>query len=185
MKPFDEHPVSALRRHCRMYLYGSSGSPELLMNEVARDFFSFAMLHLICTMFITTDQRSDPAGGVFHRVLDPMGMSYLLTDIDRRLDSPIGNTTLRIFVRSKRNKLATHGRLAFSNHLPEVQAVTQDEDSLEQFRGAMSSMDQAVSRLEFDLARLESQEPNPDRGGPADGSQPIRSETESAARSRR
>jgi hypothetical protein len=120
MKPFDEHPVSALRRHCRMYLYGSSGSPELLMNEVARDFFSFAMLHLICTMFITTDQRSDPAGGVFHRVLDPMGMSYLLTDIDRRLDSPIGNTTLRIFVRSKRNKLATHGRLAFSNHLPDL-----------------------------------------------------------------
>ena len=130
MRPSDEHPISALRRHCRMYLYGSGGSFELMGNEVARDFFSFAMLHLTCTMFITTD-RGNPRQGIFHRTLDPIGQSHLLTEVDDILDSPLGKTTLRQFLRSKRNKLATHGTVTFSSQPREVQDVTFDDESLQ------------------------------------------------------
>lgn len=170
-----------------MYLYGSSASPELLMNEMARDFYSFGMLHLTCTMFITTE-TGDPRQGIFHRILDPRGLSYLLAEVDRTLDSPLGNTTLRQFVRSKRNKLATHGTLAFSSQPLDVQAVTHNELSVERFHEAMEGMLQAVLRLERELARVESQAWNPQPAGAGTGSSRIclvADRTSSAAGSRR
>ena len=116
MWPIDEHPISALRRHCRMYIYGSGGSFELMWNEVARDFFSFTMLHLTCTMLVTTD-HGDPRQGIFHRILDPMGESGLLAEVGMALDSAVRKTSLRQFLRSKRNKVATHGRLLLAASL--------------------------------------------------------------------
>lgn len=153
----EQDRIACLRRHCRMYLYGSAGSPELLVNDIARDFYSFALLHLTCTMFITTDTKKDPAGGAFHRILDPMGYSEFLTDIDRILDQPIGKTNLRHYIRSKRNKLATHGSLAFTTQPQAVQEVTFDDVSLTQFRTAMHELDDAVAKLEQQLALLEEQ----------------------------
>jgi len=167
MRPSDEHPISALRRHCRMYLYGSGGSFELMGNEVARDFFSFAMLHLTCTMFITTD-RGNPRQGIFHRTLDPIGQSHLLTEVDDILDSPLGKTTLRQFLRSKRNKLATHGTVTFSSQPREVQDVTFDDESLQQHYDAMTRLDAAVFKLEEELRRLELAQGNLEKLAPAD-----------------
>lgn len=159
MTTSDEHPISALRRHCRMYLYGSGGSPEFMVNEVARDFFSFAMLHLTCTMFITTD-HGDPRQGIFRRILDPMGQSHLLTEVDSILDSSLGKTTLRQFLRSKRNKLATHGSVAFSSQPREVQDVTFNDESLQQHHDAMTKLDQAVFILEEELKHLDQEQEN-------------------------
>ena len=82
-----------------MYLYASHGSFEIMINPIAKDFFSFGLLHLTSTMFITKDSRSDPEGGVFHRVLDPLGYGKLLDSIDAILNSPIGETTLKQFIR--------------------------------------------------------------------------------------
>lgn len=158
----DEHPIRALRRYCRMYFYGSRGSPELMLNEVAQDFFSFALLHLTCTMFITTD-HGDPCPGIFHRALDPLGLADLLTEIDQILDSRLGQTTLRQFLRSKRNKLATHGTGCFSSQPADVQAVTFDEDALQQYAAAMTQLDEAVFTLERKLARLQPQDENPEQ----------------------
>ena len=150
-----------------MYLYGSAGSPELMVNDVAQDFFSFALLHLTCTMFITTDPP-DPRQGIFHRILDPMGQSHLLAEVDNILDSAVGKTTLRQFLRSKRNKLATHGSVAFSSQPREVQDVTFDEESLQQHHDAMTQLDRAVFRLEQRLRRLEQEQENPEPGAEGD-----------------
>lgn len=160
MRPGDQHPISGLRRHCRMYLYGSGGSPELMTNEVAQDFFSFALLHLTCTMFITTD-HGDPRQGIFHRTLDPIGQSHLLTEVDDILNSLLGKTTLRQFLRSKRNKLATHGTVTFSSQPRDVQDVTFDEESLHH-HDAMTRLESAVFRLERELAGLEPEQENPE-----------------------
>ncbi len=70
----DQDAIECLVRHCRMYLYGATGSPEIPVNEVASDFYAFALLHLTATMFITTDKQRGPEG-VFHRLLDPAGLS--------------------------------------------------------------------------------------------------------------
>ncbi len=163
MKLDDEHPASALRRHCGMYLYGSGASPELMVNKVAQDFFSFAMLHLTSTMFITTD-HGNSRQGVFHRILEPMGQQHLLTEIDAILDSALGKTTLRQFIRSKRNKLATHATLAFSTQPRNVQDVTFDEQSLQQYEDAMTQLDGAVFRLEQELKHLEQEQRNLEQG---------------------
>ncbi len=163
MTTYNVHPISTLRRHCSMYLYGSSGSLEFMTNKVAQDFYTFALLHLISTMFITTDPP-DKRQGIFHRILDPMGQSDLLTEIDRILDSPLGDTTLRQFIRSKRNKLATHGNVAFSSQPDEVQNVTFDDQSLQQYQDAMTELDGAVFKLDERLRRfLIEKENNPEQ----------------------
>ncbi len=86
-----------------MYIYASAGSPKLIVNETARDFFTFGMLHLVSTMFITTDSGKDPEGGVFHRLLDPMGLGSMIDAIDTILETLVGKTTLKQFIRPKRN----------------------------------------------------------------------------------
>ena len=159
MRTVDEHQISMLVRHCRMYLFGSKGSPEMLVNDTAQDFYSFSLLHLICTMFITTDYENSPQG-IFHRILDPMHQYELLADIDKILDSPIGNTNLRQFFRSKRNKLATHGTLDFSSQPKDVQNITFNEKLLQQYQEAMFILDEAVSRLEKTLCRLLAEKDN-------------------------
>lgn len=155
MNQYNEKPISSLVRHCRMYIYASGGSPELMVNQIARDFFNFGCLHLVSTMFITTDSRSDPEGGAFHRILDPLGYGTLLDPIDNILDSQVGNTTLRQYIRSKRNKLAVHGSLEFSSQPREVQDVTFDKEALIQFEKRMQDLDEAVAVLEGELEKIE------------------------------
>src|SRR3989304_7997778 len=99
MKRSDKMKLERLPRHCCMFGYACGGSPELLVNEVANDFFQFGLLHLTSTAFILE------SGRLFHRILDPMGYGHLLKDIDSALNSKVGQTTLREFIRLKRNKL--------------------------------------------------------------------------------
>ena len=154
MNQYNEKPISSLIRYCRMYIYASCDTPEFMLNEIARYFFEFGLLHLIATMFITKDSPSDPEGGVFHRILDPLGHEALLVPIDNILNSPVGTTTLKQFIRSKRNKLAVHGSLEFSSQPSEVQDVTFDKEALSQFAQRMHGLDEAVAVLEDELEKL-------------------------------
>lgn len=153
----DGGPYSLLKRHCRMYLYGSNGSPEVIVNEVAQDFYIFALLHLISTMFITADNKNDENGGIFHRILDPLGKEILLIDIDKILSQPIGKTTLKQYIRTKRNKLATHGKLSFSSQPEQIKKLTFNEKNVNQFYEGMRRLDKAVYKLYNDLEKLEEQ----------------------------
>ncbi len=155
MKRYDEESIYSLICHCQMYIYASGGSPEIGFNEVARNFFNFGLLHLISTMFITKDSRSEPKGGVFHRILDPLGYGLLLDPIDNILDSPLGKTTLRQYIRSKRNKLCVHGSLKFSTQPHEVRDVILNSEALSQFEERMHNLDVAVIVLKGELEKLE------------------------------
>jgi len=155
MKQCDEESIYSLIRHCQMYIYASGDSPEIILNEVAKDFFNFGFLHLISTMFITKDSRSETKGGAFHRILDPLGYGLLMDPIDNILDSPIGKTTLRQYIRSKRNKLCTHGSLKFFTQPHEVRNVTFNNKALNQFEERMYSLDEAVIILKNKLDKLE------------------------------
>jgi len=154
MKQYDEESIYSLIRHCQMYIYASGGSPEIIFNEVARNFFNFGLLHLISTMFITKDSRNEPKGGVFHRILNPLGYGLLLDPIDNILDSPLGKTTLRQYIRSKRNKLCVHGSLKFSTQPHEVLDVILNSEALSQFEERMDNLDEAVIVLKGELEKL-------------------------------
>jgi len=149
-----ETPIEMLRRHCAMYRYGADASRSPFLSPTAESFISFAGLHLVNTMFITTDTHGG-AGGAFHKVLDPLGYSGLLDEVDRVLSLPVGRTTLRQYVRSKRNRLAVHGTLEYESQPTDVRAVTSDEAALEQFGDAMAELDDAVEDLDRQLAALE------------------------------
>lgn len=157
MSEYDQPPIELLRRHCAMFEYGSQASRSPLLSQVGEDFISFAGMHLVCTMFLTSDRRDGGAPyGVFHRILDPEGRADLLRDVDRALTLPVGDTTLGEYIRHKRNKLAVHGTLAYSSQPQEVQDVVFDEDALGQFDDAMSELEDAVRQLDTELAALES-----------------------------
>ena len=91
--------IALLIGHCQVYLYGAQGSAEMMINPVAMNFYSFAMLHLISTMFIVKDSRKETTGGVFHRTLDKLGLSELMSDIDSILLLPVGKNTLTEYIR--------------------------------------------------------------------------------------
>jgi hypothetical protein len=95
-----------------------------------------------------------------------MGRAHLLTTIDHLLDSPVGATTLRDYFRTKRNRLATHGTLAFSDQPEEVRAITHEDVSQKQFRDRMDEMRRAVSILDDELARIEERVINSGQGVP-------------------
>ena len=147
MKHSDKLNINRLLHHCDMFRYACDGSPEFRMNPIASDFFQFGLLHLTSTLFITE-------GGMFHRILDPMGHSTLLRRVDAALDSKVGKTTLRQFVRSKRNKLATHGDLSFASQPREIQKVTYSRRALQQFEQAMTSLEAAVLALAHELEKM-------------------------------
>jgi hypothetical protein len=146
--------IAMLYRHCRMYSYGSTGSPELAIKEIARDFYSFAMLHLTATMFITRDSKNDKYEGIFHRTLDPLGYQDLLEEIDYIFNTHIGETTLKEYIRIKRNKLATHGELLFESQPNDIVDVTNNHYYIDQFFEAMHQLDNAVNRLSFKLESI-------------------------------
>ena len=151
----DENPIENLQRHCEMYLYGTVGPSTLFLDPAAEDFFHFAGLHLMTTMFIASDEPGG-AAGVFHRILDPMGRASLLVDVDYILDSPIGETTLRWYIANKCDALATHGRLNWGSQAPEVRAVDIDDAKRTQFVDAICALDSAVGDLADALALLQS-----------------------------
>jgi len=151
----DEDPIENLQMHCEMFLYGSAGPSTLLFDKAAADFFHFAGLHLMTTMFIASDEPGG-AAGVFHRILDPMGRASLLTDVDHILDSPIGETTLRRYIANKCDALATHGRLNWGSQAPEVHAVDSDDAKVAQVDDAICALVSAVGDLADALALLQS-----------------------------
>ena len=155
MNNYDEKPVACLIRHCQMYIFASNGIPQQRVNEIANDFIVFGFLHLISTMFITTDSRNDPECGIFHRILDPLGYGSLLEPIDNVLNSPVGKITLKQYIRSKRNKLAVHGYLKFSNQPDTVQEITFDDNALIQFTENMEKLDKEIVLLEKKLKDIE------------------------------
>ena len=137
-----------------MYLYASEGHPEQMANPGAQDFFIFGLLHLISTMFITLDNRKEKHGGVFHRILDPMGYGDLLDEVDDILALPVGKTNLKQYIRTKRNKMATHGTLEFDAQDKETQEVTDDHKAIDQYYQAMHELDAAVLNLQAELTKL-------------------------------
>jgi hypothetical protein len=152
VEDFIEDPITMLKRHCSMFLYGSNGIPEILTNRIAQDFFSFALLHLTCTMFLTSDSNNDV--GIFHRILDPIGKSELLVRIDDIFESAIGNTTVGEFIRLRRNRLATHRSLSIKELPQENLEVSFDPDSIKQYYQAMDSLSREVSYLYDKLDQL-------------------------------
>jgi len=151
---YNEDQIEMLIRHCKMFLYGNSVNPEIIVNQVAEDFFHFALLHLTSTMFLIKDPDQEQKCGVFHRILDPIGESGLLDEIDKILQSPVGNTNLGEFIRRRRNKLATHSTLSITN-LPEINLeVTYNSESLDQFNSAIERLIPEVSKLHDKLKKL-------------------------------
>jgi hypothetical protein len=138
--------LERLVRHCRMFLYACN-SPVAVFNPISGDINIFALLHLTVTMFITKDSRSDTRGGLFFRLLSPMHLEHLLDPIENALNRKIGKTTLREFLRQKRNKLATHGDLDFKSQPLDVQNVTQSQRALRQFNQAFDELENAVQIL--------------------------------------
>ena len=155
MNEYDEKPITSLIRHCQMYTFASKGIPQQRINGIANDFFIFGLLHLISTMFITTDSPNDSKGGVFHRILDPLGYGSLLEPIDDLLNSAVGTTTSKQYIRSKRNKLTVHGSLKFSNQPGAVQEITFDENALDQFTENMEKFDREILILQKKLKDIE------------------------------
>jgi hypothetical protein len=137
-----------------MYLWGAEASGSPLLTEAGSDFITFAGMHLMSTMFIAADE---PGGvpGVCHRILDPMGHGDLLARVDRILDSPVGVTTLREYLWSKRNCLALRGTLRWSSQPSEVQDVNGDEVALGQYSAAMGELEDAVADLDEELPQLD------------------------------
>ena len=135
-----------------MYMFAVTGHPLFAIDTAATGFLVFGTLHLISTMFLTTDERQDPVPGVFHRVLDPLGQSDILHDVDKALEMPVGRTTLGAYIRRKRNRLAVHGDLAFTSQHAEVIEVTQSDEALDQYEAAMESLTAAVKSLHKELS---------------------------------
>jgi hypothetical protein len=137
-----------------MFLYGCSGSPEVKFNEVARDFNSFAIMHLTCTMFITTDSNDDKNGGVFHRILDPKGKSTLLRRVDKIFSKKVGPITLKQYLQERRNRLATHRTLSHYELSAENQAIVNNPQSISNYYTLMEDLEKAVYNLLLELIKL-------------------------------
>lgn len=150
----EEQPMDMLIRHCHMFLYGCSGSPEVKFNEVARDFYSFAIMHLICTMFITTDSNDDKNGGVFHRILDPLGKSILLRHVDKIISKKVGSITLKEYLKERRNRLATHRTLSLHELSAENQAIVNNPQAIRKYYTLMEDLEKAVYTLLLELIKL-------------------------------
>jgi hypothetical protein len=138
--------LERLVRHCRMFLYACN-SPVAVYNPISGDVNIVALLHLTITMFITKDNRSHTQGGLFFRLLSPMHLEHLLNPVENALNRKIGKTTLREFLRQKRNKLVTHGYWDFESQLLELQKVTHSKRANRQFNQAFEELENAVQFL--------------------------------------
>ena len=147
--------IGRLRRHCQMFLFGCNPGAYFIKNDIEEDFVNFALMHLICTMFITRDKSKETRGGVFYRILNPIGYANLLDPIEEALNMKVGKTTLRNYIRNKRNKLAAHGDLSFDSQKDEVQEVTFNEEALDEFKEAMSTLEFEVSQLYRKLSYID------------------------------
>ena len=153
MQAKSENEIDRLLRHCEMFNFGSNPGPFAIGNEAAMNFIHFGLLHLICTMFITHDDKNDH-GGLFYRILSKTGKSNLLDKIEEVLGSKIGNSTLREFIQNKRNKLAVHGDLSFNNQKEVVKEITFREDYVDQFYETMAKLEYEINMLYNSLLKL-------------------------------
>ena len=144
---YDTESLRRLIIHCRMFLYASRGSPVIPTNKIADYVFQFTWMHLLSTMFIIKDKKSDTRGGFFYRVLDPMGLTYLLESLEKILDSPVGSTTMQTFIQKKRNKSATHGDLSFESFPREIRQIASEPTSIDQFYELCAALEGNVFQL--------------------------------------
>lgn len=102
-----------------------------------------------------------------------MGYGHLLKDVDSALNSKVGKTTLREFIRLKRNKLATHGDLSFYSQPKEIQNVTFSKRALREFERAMSALETAAYALSRKLKEMVRQPAAP-RATPSSTNSPAK-----------
>ena len=140
------------RRDCRMFLYACN-SPVAVYNPISGDINIVALLHLTITMFITKDNKSRTQGGLFFKLLSPMHLEHLLNPVEIALNRKIGKTTLREFLRRKRNKFVTYGYLDFEAQLLELQKLTHSKRAIRQFNQAFEELESAVQFLSKQLKK--------------------------------
>lgn len=148
--------IEILILHCRMFCYGYRDSLEFLIDPIASLYNQFAGLHLISTMFLIKDKKREIRGGVFYRVLQPIGLEHLLAPIWEVMDLPLGNTNFGDYLRISRNKLTTHGDLSFMSLPSDVQHITFDEDAVEQFNELLEKLAECVIELQDSLEKIPS-----------------------------
>ena len=76
-----------------------------------------------------------------------MHLEHLLNPVETALSRKIGKTTLREFLRQKRNKLVTYGYLDFESQLFKLQKVTHSKRAIRQFNQAFEELESAVQSL--------------------------------------
>jgi len=147
--------------HCDLFLYGHSGTPQIAFNNIARLYNLFAGLHLISTMFLIQDSKKNPKpmGGFCYRVLEPLGLTDLLKDIQQILETPLAKTTFGDFIRLSRNRLATHGDLSLERMLEKALSLTKDRNAVDKFEELMDELAGEVDTLRDKLKELVSQKP--------------------------
>jgi hypothetical protein len=147
--------IERLMRLCKMLIFAMnypSSSP--IVNEIEEEFHNFGLTHLICTMFITTDDREDH-GGVFYRILKAKNHDSLLDGVESVLNMDLGGVSLKELFRNKRNKMMVHGDLSFASQKDEVQKVALDEDMYNNYLESMQNLHEEVERLHKKLSELQ------------------------------
>jgi hypothetical protein len=143
--------------HLLQYGMGQEFSPQLermgITSPVAKLFNTFALMHLISTMFLL-DKGGLPMGGFCYRTLAELGLANKLQPIRRTLESKVGKTTFGDFIRHQRNKLGTHGNLLFSNLPAEAEAVPGSPRAIAQFERAMDRLENQAATLRIVLENL-------------------------------
>lgn len=138
--------------HLEMLQYGMNQkfSPQFeqlgISSPIHRLYNTFALMHLITTMFLL-DKGSLPMGGFCYRALADLGLANKLRPIRRTLESRVGKTTLGDFIRHSRNKLATHGDLQFASLPPETQAVPGSQRAVAQFDRLMNNLESQAATI--------------------------------------
>jgi hypothetical protein len=142
--------------HLKMLEHGMNRKFDPVLEQygyttpIQRLYDTFALMHLITTMFLL-DKNKHAMGGYCYRSLKDLGLADKLEPIRRTLEGKVGKTTLGDFIRHSRNKLATHGELTFASLPPEAQGVHGSPQALSQFNRLMERLDGQVTRLRIAL----------------------------------
>jgi|GEM_PF-2971321 len=143
--------------HLMMLEYGMSQkfSPELekygITLPVQRLYNTFALMHLITTMFLLDKKDHLLMGGFCYQALNSLGLADKLEPLRKTFDGKVGKTTLGEYIRLSRNKLATHGDLTVFSLPPAVQDASGSPRAIAQFDRLMEKLDGQTTRLRIIL----------------------------------
>ncbi len=161
MNKKERKEIKILIDHCDMLLFGSSSHPFYFSQteglEIARKYNLFCLINLVAAMFLIKDrdEKDDTdAGGVFYRLLKPMGYDYLLDPIKEIMKTPIGETTFGNYQRLMRNRLCTHGDFS-RDSLPEAeQNFIYSKENINNFYTLLDRLTYEVEVLRKELEKL-------------------------------